>query len=73
MGRMASALVGKEAFLVNANERIAKHIIVARQTTGRATNMSERAISTIMDHRPTGGATKASLGRAMYPPALGER
>jgi hypothetical protein len=66
-------LVGQEAFLVDAWDRIAEHLVAARQTTGRASTMKERAFSTVMDHRPGGSATKASLGGAVLPPlGIGE-
>jgi hypothetical protein len=66
-----NALVGQEAFLVDADERIAKYLVVARKAARRASTVSKRAFSTVMDHRPGGSATKASLGGAVPPLSLG--
>jgi hypothetical protein len=65
------ALVGQEAFLVDAWERIAKYVVAARKTARRASTVSERAFSTVMDHRSGRSATKASLGGAMLPLGMG--
>jgi hypothetical protein len=67
------ALVGQEAFLVDARNRIAKHVVAARKTARRASTVSKRAFSTVMDHRPGGSVTKASLGGAMHPLGMGDR
>src|SRR5580692_6024708 len=66
-------LVGQEAFLVDARDRIAKHIVATRKTARRASTVSKRAFSTVMDHRPGGSAAKASLGGAMHPLGVGRR
>jgi hypothetical protein len=66
-----NALVGQEAFLVDAYERIAKYLVVARKAAGRASTVSKRAFSTVMNHRPGGSATKTSLGGAVLPPFPG--
>jgi hypothetical protein len=63
-----NALVGQEAFLVDAWDRIAKHLVAARKAATRASTVSKHAFSTVMDHRPGGSATKASLGGAVLPP-----
>ena len=60
-------LVGQEAFLVDARDRIAKHLVAARKAARWASTVGERACSTVMDHRPAGSATKASLGGAVLP------
>ena len=67
------ALVGQEAFLVDAWNRIAKHIVAARKTARRASTVSKRAFPTIMDHRSGGSTTKAALGGAMRPLGMGDR
>jgi len=67
------ALVGQEAFLVHIWKRIAKHVVAAGETARRATTVSKRAVSTVMDHRPGGSATKSSLGGAMHPLSVGFR
>jgi hypothetical protein len=67
------ALVGQEAFLVDARDRIAKHIVATRKTARRTSTVSKRAFSTVMDHRPGGSATKTSLGGAMHPLGVGRR
>jgi hypothetical protein len=67
------ALVGQEAFLVDARNRIAKHVVAARKTARRASTVSKRAFSTVMDHRSGGSVTKASLGGAMHPLGMGHR
>ena len=66
-----NALVGQEAFLVDAYERITKYVVAARKAARRASTVSKRAFSTVMDHRPGGSATKASLGGAVLPPSVG--
>jgi hypothetical protein len=63
-----NALVGQEAFLVDARDRIAKHVVAARNAARRASTVSKPALSTVMDHRPGGSTTKASLGGAVPPP-----
>jgi hypothetical protein len=67
------ALVGQEAFLVDARNRIAKHVVAARKTARRAATVSKCAFSTVMDHRPGGRVTKAALGGAMHPLGMGHR
>jgi hypothetical protein len=63
-----NVLVGQEAFLVDARDRIAKHVVAARNAARRASTVSKPALSTVMDHRPGGSTTKASLGGAVLPP-----
>jgi hypothetical protein len=64
----AVRLIRQEAFLVDAGDRIAKHLVAARETTGRASTVRKRAFATVMDHCPGRSATKASLGGAVLPP-----
>jgi hypothetical protein len=63
-----NALVGQEAFLVDAWDRIAKYVVAARKAARRASTVRKRAFSPVMDHRAGGSATKASLGGAVLPP-----
>jgi hypothetical protein len=63
-----NALVGQEAFLVDAWERIAKYFVAARKAARRASTVSKCPFSTVMDHRPGRSATKASFGGAVLPP-----
>jgi hypothetical protein len=58
---------------VDAWDRVAKYIVATRKTAGRASTVGKRAFSTVMDHRPGGRATKASLGGAMHPLGMGHR
>jgi hypothetical protein len=65
----AARLVGQEALLVDAWERIAKYFVAARKAARRASTVSKHAFATVMDHRPGRSATKASLGGAVLPPS----
>jgi hypothetical protein len=56
---------------VDAWERIAKYLVAAGEAARRASTVSKRAFSTVMNHCPGGSATKASLGGAVPPSSLG--
>jgi TPP-dependent pyruvate/acetoin dehydrogenase alpha subunit len=51
-----NALVGQEAFLVDAWDRI-EDVVAARKAASRASTVRKPTFLTVVDHRPGGSAT----------------